>query len=100
MKNRAKVRFSAGQTASVQFAVKVVVRRGAGSHFKGLKKHFKERLQEAFPAMVFDTAIGRTVKFPDATVARKPITTFAPTSEAAEAYRRVARELVKRGSAA
>ncbi|ROL96784.1 hypothetical protein BK640_14925 [Pseudomonas protegens] len=47
MKNRAKVRFSAGQTASVQFAVKVVVRRGAGSHFKGLKKHFKERLQEA-----------------------------------------------------
>jgi chromosome partitioning protein len=59
-----------------------------------------ERLQEAFPGMVFETAIGRTVKFPDATVARKPITTFAPTSEAAEAYRRVARELVKRGSAA
>jgi chromosome partitioning protein len=59
-----------------------------------------ERLQEAFPGMVFQTAIGRTVKFPDATVARKPITTFAPTSDAAEAYRRVARELVKRGSAA
>ena len=59
-----------------------------------------ERLQEAFPGMVFQTAIGRTVKFPDATVARKPITAFAPTSDAAEAYRRVARELVKRGSAA
>jgi chromosome partitioning protein len=59
-----------------------------------------ERLQEAFPGLVFQTAIGRTVKFPDATVARKPITTFAPTSDAAEAYRRVARELVKRGSAA
>ena len=59
-----------------------------------------DRLQEAFPGMVFQTAIGRTVKFPDATVARKPITQFAPTSEAAEAYRRVARELVKRGSAA
>jgi chromosome partitioning protein len=58
------------------------------------------RLQEAFPTVVFDTAIARTVKFPDATVARKPITQFAPTSVAAESYRRVARELVKRGSAA
>jgi chromosome partitioning protein len=59
-----------------------------------------ERLQEAFPNDVFKTAIARTVKFPDATVARKPITTFAPTSDAAQAYRRVARELVNRGSAA
>ncbi|MEZ7820613.1 MAG: AAA family ATPase [Aquiluna sp.] len=58
------------------------------------------RLQEAFPTLVFDTAIARTVKFPDATVARKPITQFAPNSAAAESYRRVARELVKRGSAA
>jgi len=59
-----------------------------------------ERLKEAFPTLVFDTAIARTVKFPDATVARKPITQFAPSSEGAESYRRVARELVKRGSAA
>ena len=58
------------------------------------------RLQEAFPTLVFDTAIARTVKFPDATVARKPITQFAPNSVAAESYPRVARELVKRGSAA
>ena len=59
-----------------------------------------ERLQEAFPGKVFDTAISRTVKFPDATVAKKPITQFAPSSDAAEGYRRVARELVKRGCAA
>ena len=59
-----------------------------------------ERLQEAFDGKVFHTAIGRTVKFPDATVARKPITQFAPSSDAAEAYRRVARELVSRGCAA
>lgn len=59
-----------------------------------------ERLQEAFKGQVFDTAIARTVKFPDATVARKPITQFAPSSDAAEAYRRVARELVSRGSCA
>lgn len=63
-------------------------------------KEVLERLQEAFPGKVFDTAIARTVKFPDATVARKPITQFAPSSDAAEAYRRVARELVQRGSAA
>jgi chromosome partitioning protein len=59
-----------------------------------------ERLQEAFDGKVFQTAIARTVKFPDATVARKPITSFAPSSDAAEAYRRVARELVSRGCAA
>jgi chromosome partitioning protein len=59
-----------------------------------------ERLQEAFTGKVFQTAIARTVKFPDATVARKPITDFAPSSDAAEAYRRVARELVSRGCSA
>jgi chromosome partitioning protein len=63
-------------------------------------KEVLERLQEAFKGKVFDTAIARTVKFPDATVARKPITQFAPSSDAAEAYRRVARELVSRGSSA
>jgi chromosome partitioning protein len=63
-------------------------------------KEVLERLQEAFKGKVFQTAIARTVKFPDATVARKPITQFAPSSNAAEAYRRVARELVSRGSCA
>jgi chromosome partitioning protein len=59
-----------------------------------------DRLKEAFPGQVFQTAIGRTVKFPDASVARKPITKFAPDSDAAKAYQRVARELVQRGCAA
>lgn len=63
-------------------------------------KEVLDRLLEAFPGQVFQTAIGRTVKFPDASVARKPITKFAPDSEAANDYRRVARELVKRGCAA
>lgn len=63
-------------------------------------KEVLERLQEAFAGQVFETAISRTVKFPDATVAKKPITHYAPTSEAAESYRRVAREMVKRGFAA
>jgi chromosome partitioning protein len=59
-----------------------------------------ERLREAFSDKVFETAISRTVKFPDATVARKPITSFDTKSQGAEAYRRVARELVARGAAA
>jgi chromosome partitioning protein len=56
-----------------------------------------ERLHEAFGDKIFTSVINRTVKFPDATVAAVPITVFAPNSEAAEAYRLVARELVERG---
>jgi len=59
-----------------------------------------DRVVEAFGDTVFDTLIHRTVKFPDATVAAEPITTFAPTHSAAEAYRRLARELVARGAVA
>ena len=58
-----------------------------------------ERLYEAFGDQVFDTIVNRTVKFPDATIAALPITEFAPTSDAAEYYRTVARELVSRGNA-
>lgn len=58
-----------------------------------------ERLYEAFGDQVFDTIVNRTVKFPDATIAALPITEFAPSSDAAEYYRTVARELVARGSA-
>jgi chromosome partitioning protein len=58
-----------------------------------------ERLYEAFGDQVFDTIVHRTVKFPDATIAAIPITEFAPTSDAADYYRTVARELVSRGNA-
>jgi chromosome partitioning protein len=59
-----------------------------------------DRLHEVFDEKVFRSVIGRTVKFPDATVAGLPITSFAPTSVAAESYRTVARELVARGNCA
>jgi chromosome partitioning protein len=58
-----------------------------------------DRLHEAFGQKVFRSVINRTVKFPDATVAQAPITVYAPDSDAAEAYRTVARELVDRGCA-
>ncbi|MDR1393715.1 MAG: AAA family ATPase [Bifidobacteriaceae bacterium] len=59
-----------------------------------------ERVQEAFAEQVFDTVIGKTVKFPDSSVAAESILTFAPSHQGAAAYRRLARELIARGDAA
>ena len=56
-------------------------------------------LLDKFGEKVFRSVISRTVKFPDATRVAEPITTYAPTSDAAEAYRTVARELVSRNCA-
>ena len=55
---------------------------------------------EHFGELVLTTPIRRTVKFPDATLAAEPITTYAPNHAGAEAYRRLARELVARGACA
>ncbi|WP_166880885.1 ParA family protein [Salinibacterium sp. ZJ450] len=59
-----------------------------------------ERVVDRFDDKVLETVIGRTVKFPDASVAALPITHFAPEHPAAEAYRQLARELIFRGAAA
>ncbi len=58
-----------------------------------------ERVRERYGDKLFKSVINRTVKFPDATAAGVPITGYAPSSSAAEAYRTVARELVVRGCA-
>lgn len=63
-------------------------------------KEVLDRLKEAFGEKLFKSVVHRTVKFPDATVAQAPITTFAPSSDAAEVYRSVAKELVARGCVA
>ncbi len=54
------------------------------------------RVVEVFGELVYDTAIARTVRFPDASVAGEPITTWAPKSSGAEAYRAMAREVIHR----
>jgi chromosome partitioning protein len=59
-----------------------------------------ERVVEAFGDDVLETVIGRTVKFPDASVSGVPIIEFAPEHSAAQAYLRLARELVARGDVA
>ena len=54
------------------------------------------RVVEAFDDKVFHTVINRTVRFPETTVAGEPITTYAPSSAGATAYRELAMEVLSR----
>ena len=67
--------------------------------YDGRTLHGREvyaRVLEAFGDKVYDTVISRTVRFPETTVAGEPITTWAPTSVGAIAYRSLAREVLAR----
>ncbi|MCI1675497.1 MAG: AAA family ATPase [Ancrocorticia sp.] len=57
-------------------------------------------VREGFGDKVYSTYIARTVKFPDATIAAQPITQYAPNHPGAQAYRRLAREIIYRGQCA
>ena len=54
------------------------------------------RVVERFGDLVFDTVITRTVRFPETSVAGEPITTWAPKSTGAVAYRALAGEFIDR----
>ena len=54
------------------------------------------RVVEVFGDLVYDTVISRTVRFPETSVAGEPITTWAPKSGGAQAYRALAREVIAR----
>ncbi|TPG28069.1 ParA family protein [Mycobacterium hodleri] len=54
------------------------------------------RVLQQFGDLVFDTVITRTVRFPETSVAGEPITTWAPKSGGALAYRALAREVIDR----
>jgi chromosome partitioning protein len=54
------------------------------------------RVVEQFGDLVFDTVITRTVRFPETSVAGEPITTWAPKSVGAIAYRALACEVIDR----
>ncbi|MFC3765081.1 ParA family protein [Tenggerimyces flavus] len=61
--------------------------------------HAREILEQVvvdFGETVFHTIISRTVRFPETNKAGEPITTYAPSSLAADAYRQLARELLAR----
>ena len=54
------------------------------------------RVVDRFSDEVFHTVISRTVRFPDATVAGEPITSFDPASTGASSYRELAKEVLER----
>ena len=69
--------------------------------YDGRTLHGREvyaRVLEAFGDSVFDTVIARTVRFPETTVAGEPITTWAPSSSGAVAYRNLAKEVIARSA--
>jgi len=55
-----------------------------------------ERVREAFGDLVFTTTINKTVRFAEAPVVGAPITTYAPKSKGADAYRDLAKEVLSR----
>lgn len=59
----------------------------------------RERLLEHFGAQVFDAMIPRTVAFDYATVAAQPLVHYRPESPGAQAYRKLAQEVLARGPA-
>jgi chromosome partitioning protein len=68
--------------------------------YDGRTLHSREVVRSVvdhFDDLVFHTVISRTIKFPDATLAAEPITSYASTHAGAEAYRQLARELISRG---
>ena len=65
--------------------------------FDGRTVHAREvlqRLQDGFGDKVFATVVNRTIKFPETSVAGMPITHYAPSSPAAQAYRDLAEEVL------
>ncbi|MBE7186765.1 ParA family protein [Jatrophihabitans endophyticus] len=67
--------------------------------YDGRTNHSREvfsRVLEAFGDKVFDTVVARTVRFPETSVAGEPITSWAPHSGGAKAYRDLAREVISR----
>lgn len=62
-------------------------------------RNMLNQLNEEYGDTVFRSVIKLTVKFKDSSERGKPVTVYAPSSEAAELYRAVAREMVDRGCA-
>jgi chromosome partitioning protein len=65
----------------------------------GRSTHHRDVLElviQGFGDVVFHTIIPDTIKISDSTMAAQPITSYASSSNAAEAYRHVAAELIER----
>lgn len=58
-------------------------------------KEVIEELAKHFPGQIYKTVIKRTIKFADATLAGESILSYAKNSQAATAYRNLAKEVLK-----
>ena len=70
-----------------------------GTMYDSRTLHTREVLDSivnGFGDKVFHTVINRTVRFPDATVAGEPITSFDSSSMGASSYRELAKEVLER----
>ena len=56
-----------------------------------------EEVKKVFGAKVYNSIIKRTIKFADSSVAGEPVLNYAKNSEAANAYRELAKEVIKHG---
>jgi len=56
-----------------------------------------EEVEKVFGAKVYSSIIKRTIKFADSSVAGEPVLNYAKNSEAANAYRELAKEVLKYG---
>jgi chromosome partitioning protein len=54
------------------------------------------RVKEAFGQFLFEVVIRKTIRFAEAPVAGEPITSYAPNSAGADAYRQLAMEVMSR----
>ena len=56
-----------------------------------------QELQRIFPGQLYKSVIKRTIKFPDSTLAGQSILTYDEKSDAAQAYRDLAQEVLRNG---
>jgi chromosome partitioning protein len=56
------------------------------------------RVEEMFGNRLFETVIKKTIRFAEAPVAGEPILSYAPASNGANSYRRLAKEVLERVS--
>jgi len=56
-----------------------------------------EEVEKVFGGKVYNSIIRRTIKFADSSVAGEPVLNYAKNSEAANAYRELAKEVIKHG---
>lgn len=61
-----------------------------------LEESYQDVLRQRYGSQVFRTVIRNSVKYPEAASIRRPLTSYQPTSDQAETFRQLAREILER----